>query len=148
MKTRVESETKSTIPRLILKAGMVAGAAAGVTPPADATLVSDAAQPLCIRVQQTTDLESVVETLRSQIPETWNESKHGPELHKLIVKHAVEGENLPHEDRVRLRTLQAMRRETLPMATSYAEFMRERERLADLQRLTEQLAEYVRKYES
>lgn len=148
MKTRVESETKSTIPRLILKAGMFAGAAVGLTPPADATLVSDSAQPSCVRVQQTTDLKSVVESLRAQIPESWKESKHGPELHRLIVKHAVEGENLPHEDRVRLRTLQAMRRATLPMATSYAEFMRERERLADLQKLAEQLAEYVRKYES
>jgi len=48
----------------------------------------------------------------------------------------------------RLAALQQMRRETLPMATSYEEFIRERERLDELVRITEALEAYERKYGS
>ena len=87
-------------------------------------------------------------SFRPKIMEPWDESKHGPELRQLIVKNAVEGNRLPTKDLARLRTLQAMRRETLPTATSREAFLRESKRLAELQQQVEQLAEYVRKHES
>ena len=92
--------------------------------------------------------DSSVDALRTKITEPWDELKHGPELRQLIVKNAVEGSRLPTKDLARLRTLQAMRRETLPTATSHEAFVRESKRLAELQQQVEQLAEYVHKHES
>ena len=143
----MKAKAKSSVPRFVLKTGMVA-ASVGLTPSADATLISEVEQPTQARVNQTADADAVVDALRAQIPEAWNESKHGPELHKLIVKNAVKGEKLSAADRARLQTLQAMRRETLPTATSYESFIRERDRLAALQNLTDQFDEYVRKYKA
>ena len=117
---------------------------------ADTVLVSVVPQRLRRHDVQMTELsvDDLIAAQRSQLPERWDAAKHGPELRKLIVKYAVEGENLPTKDRARLQSLQAMRRETLPCVHSYEEFKRERDRLSELRRLTDQFAEYKRKFAS
>jgi len=80
------------------------------------------------------------------INEEWSEEKHKTELRKLILKKATSKAGLSVKDAGRLAALQRMRRDSMPLATSYETFMRERERLAELKRLTDALIEYERKY--
>ncbi|MBQ2626131.1 MAG: hypothetical protein IJG18_13650 [Kiritimatiellae bacterium] len=82
------------------------------------------------------------------VDEKWEEGKHAPELRQLIAKKASSKGMLSKGEAARLAALQQMRRETLPMATSYEEFIRERERLDELVRITEALEAYERKYGS
>ena len=82
------------------------------------------------------------------IDENWEEEKHAPELRQLIVKKATSKGRLSASEATRLVALQRMRREELPMATSYEEFIRERERMDELARITEALMEYERKFGS
>ena len=120
------------------------------SPSADAVFVSVAPQLPRRHDVQMSELrvDDLIAAQRARLPERWDAAKHGPELRKLIVKYAVEGENLSAKNRARLQTLQAMRRETLPCVHSYEEFKRERDRLAELRRLTDQFAEYKRKFAS
>ena len=80
------------------------------------------------------------------IDEKWEEGKHATELRRLIVKKATSNNKLPASEAARLAALQRMRREALPMATSYEAFIRERERMDELERITKALMEYERKY--
>ena len=82
------------------------------------------------------------------VDEKWDEEKHAPELRKLVVKKALSRNHLAPGEESRLEALQSMRRETLPLATSYEEFIRERERLEELAQITDALAAYERKYGS
>ncbi len=82
------------------------------------------------------------------IDEKWEEEKHAPELRQLIAKKASSKGRISANESARLAALQRMRREVLPMATSYEEFIRERERMDELARITEALMEYERKYGS
>ena len=85
-------------------------------------------------------------SLSFPINEEWSEEKHKTELRKLILKKATSKAGLSVKDASRLAALQRMRRDSMPLATSYETFMRERERLAELKRLTDALIEYERKY--
>jgi len=78
--------------------------------------------------------------------EEWSEETHKPELQKLVVKKATSKAGLTGKETSRLIELQRMRRDKMPLATSYETFIRERERLAELKRLTDALMEYERKY--
>ena len=85
-------------------------------------------------------------TLSFPVAEEWSEEKHSMELRKLIVKRATSKSGLSSKDATRLADLQRMRRESLPLAVPYEEFIRERERNAELLRLTNELLAYARKY--
>lgn len=93
-----------------------------------------------------------VQTARADIiypiEEQWEDEKHAPELRQLIVKKASAKGRISASESARLEALQRMRREELPMATSYEEFIRERERMDELARITEALMEYERKFGS
>lgn len=80
------------------------------------------------------------------IDEEWSDRRHMSELRSLVVKKATSKSGLSAKDARRLETLQRMRRESLPPSMSYEEFMRERERRAELTRLTDALLAYEQKY--
>ena len=80
------------------------------------------------------------------VSETWNESRHRGELKSLIMKKASGGKDFTAKDARRLAVLQQMRRETLPQAMSYEEFVREQDRREELLKLTEALMAYEHKY--
>lgn len=80
------------------------------------------------------------------VTETWDDSKHKGELKSLILKKASMQKNFTAKDAERLAMLQQMRRETLPQAMSYEEFMREHDRREELMKLTGALMAYERKY--
>lgn len=94
----------------------------------------------------TKDVQSVNSTLSFPINEEWSNERHLGELRSLVVKKATSKSGLSAKDAKRLEVLQRMRRESLPLAMSYDEFIRERERNAELMRLTDALLEYERKY--
>ena len=94
----------------------------------------------------TKDVQSVKSTLSFPIDEEWADERHLAELRSLVVKKATSKSGLSAKDEKRLRVLQRMRRESLPLAMSYDEFIRERERNAELMRLTNALLEYEHKY--
>lgn len=80
------------------------------------------------------------------IAEKWDKAKHKDELRKLIAKKASHPSSFTAQDARRLATLQQMRRETLPQAMSYDEFVREQDRKEALLKLTEDLMAYERKF--
>lgn len=94
----------------------------------------------------TKDVQSAKSTLSFPINEEWSNERHLGELRSLVVKKATSKSGLSAKDIKRLEVLQRMRRESLPLATSYDEFIRERERNAELKRLTDALFEYECKY--
>lgn len=94
----------------------------------------------------TKDVQSAKSTLSFPINEEWSNERHLGELRSLVVKKATSKSGLSAKDIKRLELLQRMRRESLPLAMSYDEFIRERERNAELMRLTDALLEYERKY--
>ena len=94
----------------------------------------------------TKDVQSAKSTLSFPISEEWSNERHLGELRSLVVKKATSKSGLSAKEAKRLEVLQRMRRESLPLAMSYDEFIRERERNAELMRLTDALLEYERKY--
>lgn len=94
----------------------------------------------------TKDVQSVKSTLSFPINEEWSNERHLGELRTLVVKKATSKSGLSAKNEKRLEVLQRMRRESLPLAMSYDEFICERERNAELMRLTDALLEYERKY--
>ena len=85
-------------------------------------------------------------SLTFPVEEEWSEEKHKPELKRLIVKKASSKSGLSSREEKRLAELQRMRRDSIPFSTSYETFIRERERLAELKKLTDALIAYERKY--
>lgn len=94
----------------------------------------------------TKDVQAVKSTLSFPINEEWSDERHLGELRTLVVKKATSKSGLSAKDVKRLEVLQRMRRESLPLAMSYDEFIREREQNAALMRLTDALLEFERKY--
>ena len=62
------------------------------------------------------------------------------------MKKASGGKDFTAKDARRLEVLQQMRREALPQAMSYEEFVREQDRREELLKLTEALMAYEHKY--
>lgn len=94
----------------------------------------------------TKDVQTVKSTLSFPVNEEWSNERHLGELRSLVVKKATAKSGLSTKDEKRLEVLQRMRRDSLPLAMSYDEFIRERERNAELMRLTDALLEFERKY--
>ena len=145
----------TSMPRIAVGAGVMAAAA--LIPVADkGAFVSSvgsmaADNAACATNWKRGGLEAAGDTivgssLSFPVEEEWSEEKHKTELRKLIVKKATSKTGLSTKDASRLAMLQRMRRESMPLATSYETFIRERERLAELKRLTDALMEYERKY--
>ena len=144
-------EKVSALPKFTIGAGFIAASSIGVIH-AD-SMVSQSGTigvPICSAyVENThTDEKELVDSLQADISEYWSEEKHGPELRKLILKKAKVCGKISKADAARLSKLQNMRRETLPLAMSYEEFIREYNRKIELQALIDALTEYKRKYET
>lgn len=145
------SEKVSALPKFTIGAGLIAASSIGVIH--SDGMVSQGGTigvPICpAYVENThTDEKELVDSLQADISEDWSEEKHGPELRKLILKKAKACGKISKADAARLSKLQNMRRETLPLAMSYEEFIREYNRKIELQALIDALAEYKRKYET
>lgn len=143
-------ERVSAMPKFTIGAGLIAASSIGIVPAGSIVSQSEAigVPPCLAHVENThTDEKEFVESLQADISETWSEEKHGPELRKLIVKKAKFCGKISKEDSDRLSKLQNMRRENLPLAMSYEEFIREYNRKIELQALMDALAEYKSKYE-
>lgn len=145
----------TSIPGIAIGAGVIA--AATFIPASDRGTCSSSADKLIAdqavfatswrRSEIDSPGESVTkDSLSFPVDEEWSEKKHKPELQKLVVKKATSKVGLTGKESRRLAVLQRMRRDAMPLATSYETFIRERERLAELKRLTDALMEYERKY--
>lgn len=80
------------------------------------------------------------------LSERWDEKRHMPEFRALVAKKASRLSAFTEKDGCRLEALQQMRRDVLPPAVSYEEFIRERDRREELTALTDALLAYERKY--
>lgn len=92
------------------------------------------------------EVRSSQATLNYPVSEEWDEEKHKPELHNLIVKKASRPGSFSTKDAERLAVLQRMRRDILPSAMSYEEFIRDQDCKAELLRLTNELLAFEFKY--
>ena len=144
----------TSAPKIAVGAGLLAAALGSFTvdgtASANRTSMTDLAEST-VPWQGTFDssakaVQSVKSTLSFPVAEEWSDERHMVELRAIIVKKATSKSGLAAKDAKRLETLQRMRRESLPLAISYDEFIRERERTAELMRLTDALLEYERKY--
>ncbi|MBO7687530.1 MAG: hypothetical protein J6V72_14150 [Kiritimatiellae bacterium] len=144
----------TSTPKIAVGAGLLAAALGSFT--VDGTASSNGASMTDL-AQSTTpwegvgnpstkDVQVVKSTLSFPIDEEWSDERHMAELRSLVVKKATSKSGFSAKDAKRLEVLQRMRRESLPLAMSYDEFIRERERNAQLMRLTDALLEYERKY--
>ena len=143
------ADRSSAIPKFTVKAGLAAVTTVIAVQQGNGVATDNGIQ----------DIDEIGEQLRSgdfdggsmdmmiSIPvrETWDAETHMPELKKLVVKKSVSA--LSRKEELRLRDLQDMRRETLPLAQSYEEFIRDYERREELQELVERLAAYSKKYD-
>ena len=145
----------TSIPGIAIGAGVIAAAA--IIPASDGAVCSSSANDLVTdqrvfasnwgRGELKSSAESITKnSLSFPVDEEWEDEKHKPELQKLVVKKATSKVGLTEKEAVRLVVLQRMRRDAMPLPTSYETFIRERERLAELKRLTDALMEYERKY--
>ena len=144
------SEKVSALPKFTIGAGLIAASSIGVIHANSMVAQSEAiGVPVCSAYVENaqTDEKELVESLQADVSENWSEEKHGPELRKLILKKAKACGKISRADAARLSKLQNMRRETLPLAMSYEEFIREYNRKIELQALMDALAEYKSKYE-
>jgi hypothetical protein len=146
---------KSTsVPKIAASAGLLVAAVGSFT--ADGTVTYNKATLTDIALSTSSwhgAIDSSIKDARSgngilsfAIEEEWSNERHLDELRSLIVKKATSKSGLPAKDARRLETLQRMRRESLPVSMSYEEFMAERERRAELMRLTDALLAYEQKY--
>ena len=107
--------------------------------------ITEASAPYTITSEGFDNLERQME-LSYPIQEEWTEKIHKPELNRLIVKKATAPKKFTSADSRRLVQLQRMRRETLPPAMSYEQFIYEQERKEELSRLVDALMVYEQKY--
>lgn len=82
--------------------------------------------------------------LKVAIDEEWSEERHRAEFRRLVAKSAA-NDITPREVK-RLEKLQAMRRETLPLAVSYEEFIMDMERQRRLDQLLDMIEEYKKDF--
>lgn len=144
----------TSTPKIAVGAGLLAAAlgsfTVGGTASSNGSSRTDHAQsstPWEVAVNPSAkDALVVKSTLSFPIDEEWSDERHMVEFRSLVVKKATSRSGLSAKDAKRLEVLQRMRRESLPLAMSYDEFIRERERNAELTRLTDALLEYERKY--
>ena len=146
------SGRSTAVPKLVVSAGAGFMAVASIGTLSANSIANIAAESSTSIESGDNFLSDKVQSARADITypidEKWEEGKHAAELRRLIVKKATSNNKLPASEAARLDALQRMRREALPMATSYEEFIRERERMDELERITEALMEYERKYGS
>lgn len=140
----------SAIPTFRINAGIVAASAIAMLP-ADEQAATGSVFELVNaprrEIRVSTDGAAVVESIRKDVREEWSEEKHGPEFRDLVIKKATSKGGLKDADERRLETLKEMRRETLPFAQSYEEFVREYDRKIELQHLIDLVDAYKTKYE-
>lgn len=106
---------------------------------------TEASKPYALISEGFDNLERQLE-LSYPIQEEWTEEIHKPELNLLIVKKATAPKKFTNADSRRLDQLQRMRRENLPPAMSYEQFIYEQERKEELSRLVDALMGYEQKY--
>ena len=144
----------TSVPKIAVRAGLLASALGSFTVEGSASSngssVTDSAKSTMpwqgVVNPSTKDLQAVRSTISFPINEEWSDERHMVELRALVVKKATSKFGLSDKDAKRLEVLQRMRRESLPLAISYDEFIRERERNAELMRLTDALLEYEQRY--
>ena len=140
----------SSVPKLAVKAGLIAMSDATM-PVGDAhAAIADDGPAVSIsnRAIETSTQGDTETTARMtfQVNENWDAGRHGPVLKKLIAKKARQMGRLSQDEAELLSTLQSMRRASLPPSMSYEEFIRERKRVEDLEKVMDAMAEYKRKY--
>lgn len=152
------NERSSAVPKLTISTGVgiIAAAAIGAIPvngmASEAASTAQAASRESTTVLRVQSDFGVCEGLKANaelsypIVEAWDDAIHKDELRKLIAKKASRQKDFTLQDSKRLATLQQMRREVLPQAMSYEEFVREQDRKEALLKLTEALVAYERKY--
>lgn len=82
------------------------------------------------------------------VSEKWDDARHKAEFRALVARKASHPKTFTEKDDRRLEVLQQMRRDALPPASSYEEFVRERDRREEMTALTDALLAYERKYGS
>ena len=145
----------TSVPKIAVGAGLLAAALGSFTVEGSASSnngssVMDSAQSTMpwqgVVNPSSKDIQAVKSTISFPINEEWSDERHMVELRSLVVKKATSKVGLSDNDAKRLELLKRMRRESLPLAISYDEFIRERKRNAELMRLTDALLEYEQKY--